>query len=63
MNRELEIKADLMKERDDQIKDLIDERKQIEDDKLAIQKEFEKYKIQVLMKKNFGETLVRRKPA
>lgn len=62
LNRELEIKADLIKERDDQIKDLIGEQQAIEEEKVAIRKEFEKYKIESLMKKNFRENVVRRKP-
>ena len=54
MNRELEIKADLIKERDDQIKDLIDVKEGIETEKANVRKEFEKYKMEVLMKKGVG---------
>ena len=62
LNRELEIKADLIKERDDEIRALIDEKTAIEEEKDAVRKEFEKHKIDALMKKTFREAVVRRKP-
>ena len=61
LHKELEIKQDQIRDRDDEIKDLIDNKNQIEEEKIALSKEFEKHKITALLGKKFHTALIANK--
>ena len=52
LQREVEIKEDQMKDRDEEIKALIDEKATIENEKIALKKEIEQLKVKQLLNKN-----------
>ena len=54
LQREVEIKEDQMKDRDEEIKALIDEKAIIENEKIALKKEMEQLKVKQLLDKNVG---------
>jgi len=54
LQREVEIKEDQMKERDEEIKTLIDEKAAIENEKNTLRKEIEQLKVKQLLDKNVG---------
>lgn len=54
LQREVEIKEDQMKERDEEIKTLIDEKAAIENEKNTLRKEIEQLKVKQLLDKNLG---------
>lgn len=54
LQREVEIKEDQMKDRDEQLKSLIDEKAVIENEKIALKKEMEQLKVKQLLDKNLG---------
>jgi predicted nucleic acid-binding Zn-ribbon protein len=54
LQREVEIKEDQMKDRDEQLKALIDEKAIIENEKIALKKEMEQLKVKQLLEKNVG---------
>ena len=54
LQREVEIKEDQMKERDEEIKTLIDEKAAIENEKNTLRKEIEQLEVKQLLDKNVG---------
>jgi hypothetical protein len=52
LQREVEIKEDLMKDRDEEIKNLIHDKATIENEKIAFRKEIEQLKVKQLLQKN-----------
>lgn len=63
LQREVEIKEDLMKDRDDEIKTLIHEKATIENEKVALRKEIEQLKVKQLLQKNVAFTYATKKPS